>query len=37
VRDRLAEMRAIGPTLWPLEVGIATSVGERRKRLDDAR
>ena len=37
VRDRLATMRAIVPTLWPLEVGNATIVGERRKRLDEAR
>jgi predicted nucleic acid-binding protein len=37
VRDSLAEVRAIVPTLWPIEVANATIVGERRKRLDEAR
>jgi predicted nucleic acid-binding protein len=37
VRDRLADVRAIVPALWPVEVANATIVGERRKRLDEAR
>ncbi len=37
VRDSLAAMRAVVPSLWPLEVANATIVGERRKRLDQAR
>ena len=37
VRDRLADAQAIVPALWPLEVANATIVGERRKRLDEAR
>lgn len=37
VRDRLADFRAVVPSLWPLEVVNATIVGERRKRLDEAR
>lgn len=37
VRDRLAEARAVVPTIWPLEVANAVIVGERRKRLDEAR
>lgn len=37
VRDRLAEMRAVVPAIWPLEVANATLVGERRTRLDEAR
>jgi len=37
VRDQLADVRAIVPMLWPLEVANATIVGERRKRLDEAR
>ena len=37
VRDSLADMRAVVPSLWPLEVANATIVGERRKRLDEAR
>jgi len=37
VRDRLADVRAVVPSLWPLEVANATIVGERRKRLDEAR
>ncbi len=30
-------MRAVVPTIWPLEAANATIVGERRKRLDEAR
>ena len=37
VRDSLADVRAIVPALWPVEVANATIVGERRKRLDEAR
>jgi predicted nucleic acid-binding protein len=37
VRDSLADMRAVVPSLWPLEVANATIVGKRRKRLDEAR
>jgi len=37
VRDRLAEVRAVVPTIWPLEVANAAIVGERRQRLDEAR
>src|SRR5215469_10408339 len=37
VRDSLAEVRAVVPALWPVEVANATLVGERRKRLDEAR
>jgi predicted nucleic acid-binding protein len=37
VRDSLADVRAFVPTLWPIEVANATIVGERRKRLDEAR
>jgi predicted nucleic acid-binding protein len=37
VRDALADMRAVVPSIWPLEVANATIVGERRKRLDEAR
>jgi predicted nucleic acid-binding protein len=37
VRDSLAGMRAVVPALWSLEVANATIVGERRKRLDEAR
>ena len=37
VRDSLTDVRAIVPTLWPVEVANATIVGERRKRLDEAR
>ena len=36
VRDSLADMRAVCLP-WPLEVANATIVGERRKRLDEAR
>lgn len=37
VRDQLANLRAIVPTIWPLEVANAILVGERRQRLDEAR
>jgi predicted nucleic acid-binding protein len=37
VRDSLADLRAVVPSLWPLEVANATIMGERRKRLDEAR
>lgn len=37
VLDRLTEVRAIVPMLWPLEVANVVIVGERRKRLDEAR
>jgi predicted nucleic acid-binding protein len=37
IRDSLADVRAVVPSLWPLEVANATIVGERRKRLDEAR
>ena len=37
VRDSLAEKRAVVPSIWPLEAANATIVGERRKRLDEAR
>jgi predicted nucleic acid-binding protein len=37
VRDSLDGIRAIVPVLWPIEVANATIVGERRKRLDEAR
>ena len=37
VRDSLAGMRAVVPSIWPLEAANATIVGERRKRLDEAR
>jgi predicted nucleic acid-binding protein len=37
VRDSLAEMRAVVPSIWPLEAANATIIGERRKRLDEAR
>ena len=37
IRDQLADMRAVVPSLWPLEVANVTLVGERRKRLDEAR
>lgn len=37
IRDRLAELRANVPSLWPLEVTNVLLVGERRKRLDEAR
>jgi predicted nucleic acid-binding protein len=37
VRDSLAIAGAVVPSMWPLEVTNATNVGERRKRLDEAR
>lgn len=37
VRDSLAQVRALVPTIWPLEVANAAIVGKRRKRLDEAR
>jgi predicted nucleic acid-binding protein len=37
VRDSLADVRAVVPSLWQLEVANATIMGERRNRLDEAR
>lgn len=37
VRDSLADVQAVVPTLWALEVANTAIVGERRKRLDEAR
>lgn len=37
LQDQLGTLRAIVPTIWPLEVANAALVGERRKRLDEAR
>jgi predicted nucleic acid-binding protein len=37
VRDSLADMQAVVPSIWPLEAANATLVGERRGRLDEAR
>src|SRR5271157_1427081 len=37
VRDSLADKRAVVPSVWPLEAANATIMGERRKRLDEAR
>lgn len=37
VRVGLADARAVVPTIWPFEVANAVIVGERRKRLDEAR
>jgi predicted nucleic acid-binding protein len=37
IRDSLATLAAVVPSIWPLEVANATIVGERRKRLDEAR
>jgi len=37
LQDMLGDIRAVVPTIWPLEVANATLVGERRKRLDEAR
>jgi predicted nucleic acid-binding protein len=37
IRDSLATVAAVVPSIWPLEVANATIVGERRKRLDEAR
>jgi hypothetical protein len=36
-RDCLTDKRAVVPTIWPLEAANATLMGERRKRLDEAR
>lgn len=37
LQDALSNVRAFVPGIWPLEVANATLVGERRKRLDEAR
>ena len=37
VRDSLADIRAVVPSIWPLEAANAIIMGERRKRLDEAR
>jgi predicted nucleic acid-binding protein len=37
VRDSLADVRAVVPSIWALEAANATIVGERRGRLDQAR
>ena len=37
VRSLLADVRAVVPSLWAIEVANANTVGERRKRLDPAR
>ncbi|WZO97852.1 type II toxin-antitoxin system VapC family toxin [Isosphaeraceae bacterium EP7] len=37
VQDALKSVRAVVPAIWPLEVANALLVGERRKRLDEAR
>ena len=37
ILDRMPDLQAHVPSLWPLEVANATIVGERRKRLDEAR
>jgi predicted nucleic acid-binding protein len=37
VRDSLVDKRAVVPSIWPLEAANATIMGERRKRLDEAR
>lgn len=37
IRDSLADVQAVVPSLWCLEVANAAIVGERRKRLDEAR
>jgi predicted nucleic acid-binding protein len=37
VRDCLTDMRAVVPSIWSLEAANATIMGERRKRLDEAR
>lgn len=36
VLDSLVEARAVVPSLWPLEVGNALLIGERRKRSNQA-
>lgn len=37
VRDCLTDHQAVVPSIWPLEAGNATIMGERRGRLDRAR
>jgi predicted nucleic acid-binding protein len=37
VRDCLADHQAVVPSIWPLEAANAAIMGERRKRLDEAR
>lgn len=37
VQDSLKTVRAVTPCIWPLEVANVLIVGERRKRLDEAR
>jgi predicted nucleic acid-binding protein len=37
VRDCLVDMRAVVPSIWSLEAANATIMGERRKRLNEAR
>ena len=37
MQDQLVAGRAVVPTIWPLEVANAALMGERRKRLDEAR
>lgn len=37
VRDSLASLRAVAPSIWRLETANAVIVGERRGRLDEAR
>lgn len=34
VQEQLADVRAVAPTIWPLEVANAILNGERRKRMD---
>jgi hypothetical protein len=33
----VADLQALGPSIWPLEAANATIVGERGGRLDEAR
>ncbi len=37
VQEQFSGVRAVVPTIWPLEVANAALVGERRNRLDEAR
>jgi predicted nucleic acid-binding protein len=37
LRDCLTDMRALVPSIWSFEAANATIMGERRKRLDEAR
>ena len=37
IRDCLSDCQAVVPSIWPLEVANAAIMGERRKRLDEAR